>query len=100
MHFAYSQCLYRFVPRILSIQTDSFRHSQNINGFILQILTLRADSSRVFREWAQIILNIRNGIILPQLLKGYYRVLQKQYECVQLDQKSTRIMDYLALHVA
>jgi hypothetical protein len=75
-HFAYSlyTSTYRFFPWIHSIRTDSFR--------------ICAVSFRVLGECAQIILNIRNGIIFFIAFKGI--VLQKKYVCVQLNRRPTR----------
>jgi hypothetical protein len=86
MHSTYFQYIYRFVPHILSIQTDSFRifsvhgrfhsaFSQFSNRFILRIPSICADSFSLFRECTQIISNIQNGIIFFTAFKGI--LLQK-----------------------
>ncbi len=112
----YAQYMNRFILHILSIQTDSFRvfsvykqqnlvrrfisfhvfsvyvqilsaYSQYTNRSIPHILSICTDSFCVFGEWAQIILNIRNGIIFITAFKGI--ILQKKYVCVQLDRRPT-----------
>jgi hypothetical protein len=99
IHSTYSQYTNRFIPHILSIQTAKFisniyliprifriridffhvfsvyeqihsAYSQYTNRFIPRTLSIRTDSFRVFRECAQIILNIRNWIIFITAFKG------------------------------
>ncbi len=74
VHSAYSQYTYRFIPRIPSIRTDSFR---------------------VFGECTQIILNVRNWIIFITAFKGI--LFKKSMYVCKWTEELQGMVDYLAL---